>query len=802
MSDAPSFMAQFGARLIDHGYPVIPIMPGAKVPGRYRTGRWSPYPGWTRHCDRATTSGEVEIWSRWPGCGIGIAGGGVVGLDIDVPDAALAVRLTDVAGEMLGATPCLRIGRAPKRLLVYRAAAPFPGRKRHPVEALARGQQFVAFAIHPDTGQPYAWPDESPLDVPLADLPAVDEARCLAFLDAAWRLLPEELRQTALVHDAPTSAWRGPSDPRGTREAIVSALAHLPNTDLAWDDWFRIGMALKGALGEEGRDLWLAWSRSSGKSGKSGRTDTAERLWASARPHSIGAGTIYWLAEQRGWSPPAELTLNAKAAERAAQPHPASALLARIAAAPAKDATPVATYQVPPELLAVDGALGRFIDYATRTAVSPQPFLALGAGLCLLGALAGRRYRTPTDLRSNLYAIGIADSGGGKDHARRCIKRALYAAGLERYLGGEDLASSAGLLTSLQLHPARIYQVDEFGQFLRLGEVRLVEDDDARTVPQITEADVAVEHGLVGGELGLEGFDVADRVTARVHRGCVDHVHEHGGALDVAQEVQAQSLALRGAGDQSGHVSHGEGLVPDVDHAQVRGQRGERVVGDLRLRGRKHRDERGLAGGGETDEADVGHRLQLQDDVVLLARFAVQGETGGLTLVRGQGRVAQAAETALGGDEAGARHGQVGENVALLRHDDCAHRHLEDEVFAAGAVAVRARAVAATPRPDVRTEVEVHQGVGLRGHLEDDVAAMPAVASVGSAERLELLAVDGHAAVATVTCGEVQDHAVYEAGHGGLPSVVFQVAVNSARVIRRPAAPQRGAAGSICFNAA
>ena len=95
----------------------------------------------------------------------------------------------------------------------------------------------------------------------------------------------------------------GPERPRGTLAAITAALEHLPNDDLPWDDWFRIGMALKAALGEEGRALWLAWSKSSSKSGSSGKADTAERFWATARPHSIGAGTIYWLAEQRGWSP-------------------------------------------------------------------------------------------------------------------------------------------------------------------------------------------------------------------------------------------------------------------------------------------------------------------------------------------------------------------------------------------------------------------------------------------------------------------------------------------------------------------
>jgi hypothetical protein len=108
------------------------------------------------------------------------------------------------------------------------------------------------------------------------------------------------------------------------------------------------------------------------------------------------------------------------------------------------------------------------VDYIVASAVRPQPILAIGASLCALGALMGRKYKTQTNLRTNLYVIGMAGSGGGKDHARRCAKRALHAAGLERYLGGEDFASSAGLLTSLQRHPARLFQVDEFGKFLQL----------------------------------------------------------------------------------------------------------------------------------------------------------------------------------------------------------------------------------------------------------------------------------------------------------------------------------------------
>ena len=461
------FMAQFGARLVDNGYPVIPIMPGAKVPGHFRKGAWAAYPDWTRHCDRATKSFEIDIWRRWPDCAVGIACGAVVGIDIDVPEAGVAVALTDLAKRMLGETPCLRIGQAPKRLLVYRAATAFRGRKRHPLEVLARGQQFVAYAIHPITGQPYAWPEEGLTDTPLADLPEITEAACDAFLDAAWDMVPAELRKTTLNMDSPSDAWRGPSDPRGTPEAVAAALAFLPNDDLPGNEWITIGAAIKAAIGEEGRQLWIDWSRNASKSGQSGRSDTPERRWATLKPHSAGAGKIYWLAVNHGWNPPPEIILNGNVAEQMAKPHPAAGLLEKANAAAAPSAPRPAPYQVQRELLEVDGVLKMFVDYATISAVSPQPFLSLGAAICLVGALAGRRYRTPTDLRSNVYAVGIADSGGGKDHARRCAKRAIYAAKLDRYLGGEELASSAGLLTSLQRHPVRLFQVDEFGQFLK-----------------------------------------------------------------------------------------------------------------------------------------------------------------------------------------------------------------------------------------------------------------------------------------------------------------------------------------------
>jgi hypothetical protein len=172
-----NYMAQLGATLVDRGYPILPIQPGTKKPGRYRLGTWQDYPEWSRHCDRPTTEHEVDLWGDWPEAGIGIAAGRVIGIDIDLlASAEVAHAVEALAKQSLGDTPAVRIGRAPKRLLVYRAAEPFAGFKRPPIEVLGHGQQFVAYGLHPDTGQPYTWPVETLADIDIEDLPTITEA--------------------------------------------------------------------------------------------------------------------------------------------------------------------------------------------------------------------------------------------------------------------------------------------------------------------------------------------------------------------------------------------------------------------------------------------------------------------------------------------------------------------------------------------------------------------------------------------------------------------------------------------------
>src|SRR5262245_22318856 len=144
--------------------------------------------------------------------------------------------------------------------------------------------------------------------------------------------------------------------------------------------------------------------------------------------------------------------------------HPAAGLLSKLRTEPEARAT----IAVPPfpSLDRLDGVLKLMVDYILASAIRPQPCLAVGAALAMLGALMGRRVRTESNLRSNLYVLGLAESGGGKDHSRKAIKEALFAAGLSVHLGGERLASGAGLITALVRQPATLFQIDEFGRFM------------------------------------------------------------------------------------------------------------------------------------------------------------------------------------------------------------------------------------------------------------------------------------------------------------------------------------------------
>lgn len=133
------------------------------------------------------------------------------------------------------------------------------------------------------------------------------------------------------------------------------------------------------------------------------------------------------------------------------------------------------------------GLLQRLVDHAAETARSPQPFLALGAALCAIGAAAGRRYRTETNIRTNLMVLGLAGSGSGKERPRELLAEAFIAAKMPQYLGGSRLASGSGLLSALKHHPIKLLALDEIGHMFAINGSKHAGAHKAEILPLLTE---------------------------------------------------------------------------------------------------------------------------------------------------------------------------------------------------------------------------------------------------------------------------------------------------------------------------
>lgn len=118
---------------------------------------------------------------------------------------------------------------------------------------------------------------------------------------------------------------------RGTPEAVEWALAHIPNDDLPYDEWFRKACALKGALGEAGFVLFDRWSGASGKYD----AKTTRRTWDSVREPRLGIGHLVGEAQRRGAVAPGEVIFDAERAAERADPdlHPAAPMLRGMEAA-------------------------------------------------------------------------------------------------------------------------------------------------------------------------------------------------------------------------------------------------------------------------------------------------------------------------------------------------------------------------------------------------------------------------------------------------------------------------------------
>ena len=305
-TNAPRELARLGETLIDNGYEIIPIAPGTKYPKGLPN--WQTVP---------SDKGQLKKWlsNGYAGAGVGIRTQYTPAVDIDVRDPAIAAQVQAMALQVTGAGYAPeRVGAAPKRLLAFRTETPFTKVQsaayvdesglEHKVEVLGDGQQYVAYAIHPDTGEAYDWGvSGDPEDMPVSELPVLtlEMAREIVrrfeteMVPGSWtrkgggsagaEVGGVESGDAGPGDVDPMAAWMQEVEPLGLTLERIRQVLSIQNLDER-DDWFKVGMAIYHETGgsAEGLALWDELSAEFDNYEEGG----CEKVWRSFRPDPGG----------------------------------------------------------------------------------------------------------------------------------------------------------------------------------------------------------------------------------------------------------------------------------------------------------------------------------------------------------------------------------------------------------------------------------------------------------------------------------------------------------------------------------
>lgn len=117
----------------------------------------------------------------------------------------------------------------------------------------------------------------------------------------------------------------------------------------------------------------------------------------------------------------------------------------------------------PDGLLDAPGLIGDIVRHNLETAMYPLPELAFAGALSLMSTITGGKAAIGTS-RSNILAVGLAPSGGGKDFARVLNCDILTAIGRPDIAGPERIGSHAGIVTTMSENWQQLLQIDEINR--------------------------------------------------------------------------------------------------------------------------------------------------------------------------------------------------------------------------------------------------------------------------------------------------------------------------------------------------
>jgi hypothetical protein len=198
---------------------------------------------------------------------------------------------------------------APFKKMVLRAQKGFDG---FDVEVLGDGQQMVLAGEHPKGGRYYLG-GVTEKEWAVDELPCLNQDAAIAALESCRSLLVGKGFQVEIktgnqnsysasmgnlsVAQASDEEW----------EEIKQAMVWVPNEDVDWDEWLKVGFALRACAGDiperivEAQDMFSAWSAKSDKFDE----NFTDHKWNNDIDKNftgnVSAGTIFYRAEQAGW---------------------------------------------------------------------------------------------------------------------------------------------------------------------------------------------------------------------------------------------------------------------------------------------------------------------------------------------------------------------------------------------------------------------------------------------------------------------------------------------------------------------
>lgn len=483
-----SAYAASAAKLIDLGYHVVPIEARNKRPAQKVGNTWEMMTEWQRFRDLMPTEIQHEIWSSYSECNIGIVLGSKVGeheqvmaIDIDLTDH-------DEVEEVRRALPFTPMAKKGKKgmTLFYRADTEITTRRysRDGVVILEvltghdTRQTVVPPSIHPE-GHIYKWIGPGP--IPPRDLPVI-EADHLAAMEETLESIGwdrngherEKRRERLGIRAVEPGEWDISSPFMDLNQTALTRLAE-------WvPDLPAIARLKPARRGYEGVALWR-----SGGSGAPvekrkrnlsiqpvgikdwGTDETFSALDLVMRAFGINLDAAYkWLGGRLGMDEGPAIILRDRPQQAAEATH----------SEPAEDTGDPEENEgwsdsaeftgLTPDLCFPPGLVGTIARWINDSAIKPQPALALAASLCIVGTAMGRQYAGPTRTGSHIYALGIAPTGAGKDHALQATKRILTASGMGQHLGPGEFISSTAVINFMTRSPLGFCAMDEFGAFM------------------------------------------------------------------------------------------------------------------------------------------------------------------------------------------------------------------------------------------------------------------------------------------------------------------------------------------------